>query len=183
MIIFVIGFIFISILGIILHFVYEKSGHNEVVGIFSAVNESTWEHIKIALTPAFVYSVVDGYFYGNNPNYFFAKLIGILSIIIIIPLIFYTYTKIAKKNILFIDISSFFITVFLSQFFTHKILLLDPITFDLKYISLILLFVVFGFYLLATMYPLQNQIFKDPITKKYGLEGHPEKEYNKGKKK
>lgn len=172
MIIFIIGFFFISILGTISHFLYEKSDHNKVVGIFSAVNESTWEHIKIALTPAFIYSLVDGYFYGDNPNYFFAKLVGIASIIIIIPLIFYTYTKIVKKNILIVDISTFFIAILLSEMFTYRILLLDPISYSLKYASLVLLFVIFGFYLLLTTYPIKNKLFKDPITKKYGVEGH-----------
>lgn len=48
-----IGFIVISIVGTLLHFLYEMSGHNKIVAIFAAVNESTWEHIKIALTPTF----------------------------------------------------------------------------------------------------------------------------------
>ena len=39
-------FIFISVLGVLLHFTYEWSGDNAVVGLFSAVNESTWEHLK-----------------------------------------------------------------------------------------------------------------------------------------
>ena len=44
----VIAIIFISVIGTLLHFMYEWSGHNKVVSLFAAVNESTWEHIKIA---------------------------------------------------------------------------------------------------------------------------------------
>lgn len=40
-------FIFISVLGVLLHFTYEWSGDTAVVGLFSAVNESTWEHLKL----------------------------------------------------------------------------------------------------------------------------------------
>lgn len=50
----IIGIIFISIIGTLLHFMYEFSGHNKIVSLFAAVNESTWEHIKIALTPTFI---------------------------------------------------------------------------------------------------------------------------------
>lgn len=175
MMVFILGFLFISILGILSHFLYDKSGHNKVVGVFSAVNESVWEHIKIALTPAFIYSLVDGYFYGENPNYFFAKLVGFASIIIIIPLIFYTYTKFTKKNIIIIDISTFFIAIFLSEFFTYKILFLEPIPYVLRYISLILIFIIFALYLLLTIYPIKIKLFKDPITEKYGIEGHGHK--------
>ncbi len=172
---FVIGFLFISIIGTVLHFVYDYSGHNKVVGIFSAVNESTWEHIKIALTPAFLYSIIDGYFYGYLPNYFPAKLVGILSIIIVIPLIFYTYKIFTKKNILVIDISSFFIAIFVSELLTYKILVAPDVPYAVSYLSLICLFILFAFYLLVTIFPLKNVIFKDPITKKYGIKGHPEK--------
>lgn len=102
--IFIIGFIFISILGSILHFTYELSGHNKYVSLFSAVNESTWEHIKIALTPYFLYSLVDGYYYLNMNNYFPSKLVGLLVIIITIPLLFYGYQIFTKKSILFVDL-------------------------------------------------------------------------------
>ena len=46
----IISVIIISIVGTLSHFLYDISNHNRIVGLFSAVNESTWEHIKIALT-------------------------------------------------------------------------------------------------------------------------------------
>ena len=51
-----ISIIIISLIGTISHFLYDISNHNKFVGLFSAVNESTWEHIKIALTPALLWS-------------------------------------------------------------------------------------------------------------------------------
>ena len=65
-----ISIIVISLVGTLLHFLYDISKHNKFVGIFAAVNESTWEHIKIALTPTFIWGLIDGYIYGVNPNYF-----------------------------------------------------------------------------------------------------------------
>ena len=41
------GIVFIIILGSILHFTFEWSGSQVVVGVFSAVNESVWEHFKL----------------------------------------------------------------------------------------------------------------------------------------
>lgn len=46
-------FLFISILGTLLHFTYEWSQNNAIVGLFSAVNESTWEHLKLLFFPMF----------------------------------------------------------------------------------------------------------------------------------
>lgn len=107
-----IGFIVISIVGTLLHFLYEISGHNKVVAIFAAVNESTWEHIKIALTPTFLWSLLDGFKYGASPNYFIAKSASLLVIVFLIPIIFYTYTAITKKAVLWFDITYFYVTIF-----------------------------------------------------------------------
>ena len=98
----VIAIIFISVIGTLLHFMYEWSGHNKVVSLFAAVNESTWEHIKIALTPTFIWTLYDGAVYGLNPNYFEAKALSILVIIfyICITIIFYTIKrKIINKRV------------------------------------------------------------------------------------
>lgn len=39
--------IFTFIFGTLLHFTYEWSNQNLVVSLFSAINESTWEHLKL----------------------------------------------------------------------------------------------------------------------------------------
>lgn len=41
-----ISILIISVIGTLLHFLYEISHHNKYVALFAAVNESTWEHIK-----------------------------------------------------------------------------------------------------------------------------------------
>ena len=44
----------IFVFGTAAHFMYDFLNHNKFVGLFCAVNESTWKHIKIALTPTIV---------------------------------------------------------------------------------------------------------------------------------
>ena len=39
--------IFCLILGTILHFTYEWFNYNVIVGLFSTINESVWEHLKL----------------------------------------------------------------------------------------------------------------------------------------
>ena len=58
---FIVGIIVICIIGTLLHFTYEWSHHKKIVALFSAVNESTWEHIKIAMTPTILWSIFYGY--------------------------------------------------------------------------------------------------------------------------
>ena len=164
--------IIISVVGTISHFLYDIFNHNKIIGLFTAVNESTWEHIKIGLTPTILYSLYDGYLYGNNPNYFLAKLCSLLVIIIVIPLIFYGQKIVFKKDITIINILSFYISIILSQFTFYFILNQEPVDYIYRYISCVGLFIIFGSYLLLTLLPLESFLFKDPITNKYGYEGH-----------
>lgn len=158
----------IILIGTFLHFLYEISNHNKIVALFAAVNESTWEHIKLALTPMFFLMIYDIFCYGNNPNYFIAKVTSILTVIILIPLLFYGYSRFFKSNLV-IDIGIFCISVIISQYLFYIIMKLESLPDWLKNISIILLFIIFGFYLLATLMPLKNELFKDPITDEYGI--------------
>lgn len=53
----VIGIIFVLITGSLAHFVYEWSGNNALAGLFTPVNESVWEHMKLVFFPMLLYSV------------------------------------------------------------------------------------------------------------------------------
>ncbi|MBQ3352810.1 hypothetical protein IJG89_00445 [Candidatus Saccharibacteria bacterium] len=166
------GFVVISLVGTLAHFLYDWTHHNKIIGLFTAVNESTWEHIKIALTPSLLWCLYDGFFYGLEPNYFLAKLMSLLVLVIFIPCVFYSYKKLVHHPILFVDISSFYIAIFLSQLTFYSILILNPISYIFQFISCFGLFVFFGCYMTLTLQPLKNFIFKDPITGKYGFRAH-----------
>ena len=168
-----IGMIVICVVGTLLHFTYEWSHHNKFVAIFSAVNESTWEHIKICMTPTILWSLYDGYVHGLNSNYFIGKSLCLLTIIIMIPILFYSYKAFTKKSILPIDVVCFYLTVICSQLVFNYFINIQPLPFIYTYLSIIVLFIEIGVYMFLTYQPQKNFIFEDPITHKYGLEGHP----------
>ena len=170
----IIATVIISLVGTLAHFLYDFSHHNKIIGLFTAVNESTWEHIKIALTPIILYSLYDGFVYGARPNYFLAKLVSLLVPVIFIPCIFYTYKSFAKKPILIIDILTFYTAVFLSQFVFKWLLDLPAVTYVFQYLACVGVFIFFGAYTLLTLMPLKMFIFKDPSSKKYGFRAHTE---------
>ncbi|MDH5450183.1 MAG: DUF6512 family protein, partial [Candidatus Bathyarchaeota archaeon] len=89
------GIVFIVIIGSMLHFTFELSGHQSVVGVFSAVNESVWEHLKLGFWPAFVWALFEySAIKKSTNNFFFAKTVGIYLIPIVIPILFYSYTAV-----------------------------------------------------------------------------------------
>ena len=178
---FYIGILLIFLTGASLHFVYEWSHHNKVVAIFAAVNESTWEHIKICMTPTILWSIYEICKYGYSGQFIFAKSMSLLVIILLIPILFYSYSFFTRKAILLVDIICFLITVICSQIVFNYIINLESVSIILVYIGYILLIIEFLLYLYLTYNPLKIFIFKDPITNKYGLDGHPCHHHHKHK--
>lgn len=168
----IISIIIISIIGTISHFLYNISGHNKFIGLFTAVNESTWEHIKIALTPTFLWGLVDGLVYGIDGNYFLAKFISLLVLLILIPLLFYGYQYILKKDIPVLNILIFYISIIISQLAFYYLIKMNEVKPIIKYLSCVGIFLIFGGYMIHTLLPGKTFLFKDPITNKYGYKGH-----------
>ncbi len=162
----------ITLIGSLLHFTYEWSHQNKIVAIFSAVNESTWEHIKLALSGIFCCMLVDIFFFGNNPNYWLARSMSFVVPVVVIPIIFYSYTKFTKHPILPVDISSFVVAAFLSSVVFVMILNAPAISFWGSLLSMLVSTVILAAYLLLTEFPLHNFLFEDPITHEYGFDAH-----------
>lgn len=161
--------IFTWILGTLLHFTYEWSDNNLLLAAFSAVSESTWEHLKLLFFPMLITTVI-GYFYigkNNISNFLCAKTIGIITSISFIVIFFYTYTGILGTNFAILDIGSFFAAVVLGEYVSKKIMNSDfKCNKALSIISLIILLLCF---IIFTYFPPKIGLFKDPITNSYGI--------------
>ena len=109
------GIIFTIVFGSLLHFFYDWSGKNAIVGLFSPINESVFEHLKLLYFPMLLW-IVPGYFiYGKkNRNYFLSSFIGLVCGLILTPVLFYLYTSYTKTSILPVDIGIFVISVAVS---------------------------------------------------------------------
>jgi len=166
------GIILIIIFGSMLHFTFEWSGNQPIVGVFSAVNESVWEHLKIAFSPTLVYAIFE-YRYLNKRanNFFFAKTIGICAITLIIPTIFYSYTFFAEENLI-IDILSFIFAIIVGQLISYELLAFRKLSKSLELISLVALVILALAFVVFTFYPPHIQLFQDPNTGEYGIINH-----------
>lgn len=109
------GLIFTSVLGTLSHFFYGWSGHNPGIALFSPVNESTWEHMKLIFFPVIAWSLfLPSVIRKSAPSLRWALLAGGLLGTWSVPVLFYTYSGILGKNIPFIDILIFYIAVLIS---------------------------------------------------------------------
>ncbi len=104
------GFLLTGALGTLLHFVYDWSGGSALAAAFSAVNESTWEHMKLLFFPLFLFSVAQVCVMGRNyPNFLAVRCVSILAGLALIPILFYTYTGVLGRDIDWVNIAVFFL--------------------------------------------------------------------------
>jgi hypothetical protein len=168
-----VGMLFIIMLGSILHFTFEWSGSNSMVGVFSAVNESVWEHLKLAFWPALLFAILEyRYLRKSTNNFLFAKTVGIYLMPIVITIVFYSYTAITQESVFVIDISTFIVAVIIGQLASYKLLTYRKLSENLDRIALASLIILGLAFVLFTFYPPQLPIFRDPITGEFGIFSH-----------
>ena len=116
-------FLIVGIFGTLWHFLYEWSGENMFIGMIAPVNESTWEHLKLLFFPVLIYSVIEYILWKDRPdNYISAAGIGLFCGMLAITAFFYTYTGILGFNIPALDISSYFIGLFVMLIIKSRII-------------------------------------------------------------
>lgn len=158
----IVSAIFVCILGTLLHFTYELSGENQLVALFSAINESVWEHLKLLFFPMLLSTIIGYFCIGKNTNNFLCgKALGIITSMLFIVIFFYTYTGIIGKSIVFVDIASFFVAVILGEYIAYKL-----ITKKFKCNNMIgigILVILLVCFVVFTYFPPNLGIFKDPL--------------------
>lgn len=164
----IINIIFTIILGTILHFTFGWSNKNLFVGAFSAINESTWEHLKLLFFPMLITTIFEYLYINKKPqNFLCARTIGILSAILFTTISFYTYTGILGTNYAIINILIFIISVIFGEYISYKIIISNSFCNNkIAIFTLIILFICFIFF---TYFPPKIGLFKDPISNKYSI--------------
>jgi len=165
-----IGALFIIIFGSLLHFTFDWFKNFWLVGIFSAVNESVWEHLKLAVIPAVVWLLIERRFIKIDlPNFTFAKVKGIFLMPILIIVIFYSYKALLGKNYLILDILTFVVAVLIGQLVSFWIMFWPPVKKNYNSIAVLLLILLVLSFVVFTFYSPRVFLFQDPISLGYGI--------------
>jgi len=165
------GYLFTAVVGTLLHFLFDWTGGNVLVALFSAVNESIWEHLKLLFYPMVAFAVAEYFAWGRDVESFWCiKLLGILLGLVLIPVTYYTYTGIFGFNADWLNIAIFFLAAGLVFWVETKLFergfacSLNP-KLAVLFIGLVaVLFAVF------TFKPPHIPLFQDPVTHTYGFQ-------------
>ena len=163
------GFIFTGLGGVLLHFLYDLSEQNPFAALFSAVNESTWEHMKLLFFPMALFALIQSRRFEETEAFWCIKLYGILTGLILIPVLFYTLNGVFGPTPDFINIGIFFIAAAASYFLEWKLFTRGNIRCTHSRIALLILALLAVLFALFTFYPPKIPLFCDPQTGTYGI--------------
>ena len=164
------GFVFVTILGTLLHFLFDWTGGNTAAALISAVNESIWEHCKLLFYPMFAFAWIEYLVWGKQqPHFWCVKLSGTLLGLTLIPVIYYTYSGIWGSSADWFNVTIFFLAA-AAAFWLETALFAKnpvyPVPDTLCLVGLLALSVVFT---VLTFFPPQIAFFRDPLTGTYGF--------------
>ena len=165
------GFLTVSVLGTLAHFCYEWSGRKLLVGAFCAVNESTWEHMKLLFFPVLLFTMVqlaaakerD----GAVPA---ARAVSVTAGLALIPALYYTYTGVWGRHVMWADIAIFYLAAALVFWLDTRLRRRQRLWKTWQQTAgLVWLWVLAFPFVWWTFRPPHIGIFLDPVTGGYGI--------------
>ncbi len=163
------GFAVTSLLGTLLHFLYDRTGGNPWAALVSGVNESTWEHMKLLFVPMLAFALVESRAFRDRADFWCIKRDGILLGLVLIPVLFYTYNGVIGRSPDWINIAIFFVSAAVAYLYEGRRLSGESRPCRSPRVALWTLFGIAALFVIFTFVTPALGVFRDPISGGYGL--------------
>lgn len=163
------GFAITSLVGTLLHFLYEWTEEFVLIAPFSGVNESTWEHMKLLFWPMFLFAIFQSFFFPDRKEFWCVKLKGTLLGLGLIPVLFYTYNGVIGTSPDWINIAFFFISAALAYIYETRQFNNVPTRCKYPKFAFITLCAIALLFIIFTFLTPKIGLFQDPLTGTYGI--------------
>ena len=163
------GFAFTSLIGTLLHFLYDWLGNTAWIAPFSGVNESTWEHMKLLFWPMLIFAIVQSFFFKDYQSFWCIKLRGVLTGLGLIPILFYTYNGVIGRSPDWINIAIFFVAAAAAHLYEARLFKQENLRCKHPKIACAALCAIALAFIVCTFKTPQISIFRDPLTGTYGI--------------
>ena len=162
-------FVFTAVAGTLLHFLFDWTGGSGAPALVSAVNKSIWEHLKLLFYPCVLFAAVEYFTWGRNAEAFWCvKLTGSLSGLVLIPVVYYTYTGILGVNADWFNITLFFLAAGFAFYLEAKLFGRGCACRLPEGVALGVLLLIAAVFTVFTFLPPRIPFFQDPATGSYG---------------
>lgn len=140
--------VFVVLLGlaVIFHYLYDWTDLR-IISYFVPINESIWEHLKLAFYPGIFVLIIELFIVNNKKRLFISSMIALVLEMVFIIISYYTITGIIGRNIDAINIILMIIGIILYLYFRlffYKIGLSDNLFLGFMiFIVLNMMFIIF----------------------------------------
>lgn len=170
----ILGAIIIFFLSALFHFLYNITGRTVVAAIFFPVNESVFEHLKLALYPTLIYWLITFFIFKNNYKLRFSKWFAGMTFSIFVCMLYilsqyYIINYALNMSSLILDILSIFIGLFLGQTLGCHIYNRCTESTGILIFCIILVLLIVIFFANLTFYPPKLPLFLDNPSGTYGI--------------
>lgn len=160
--------------GFFMHFIYEWSGNSAAAGIFTPVNESVWEHLKLTFWPMLIWWIAGYTAFGKKNNisqnqWFSSCTAAELICPLTVVCFYYTYTGAFGIEWLLLDIFSLLAGLAAAQGLALHIYKYTRLPWCCLYISAAILVLLAAAFAVFTFAPPHLPLFLDSATGKYGI--------------
>lgn len=161
----------IVLAGTLLHFAYIWSGRRQIVAAFTPVNESVWEHLKMAYWPVLLYTGVMFVTRHPSASLLSAAALGFLTMAALMLGLFYLTIRVIPqaedRRRLIADGTIFVVAVAAGQLLSY--LLLGRV--DTGTVTGLILLLAPGVVLAVTTFvPPRLPLFQDQLNGTYGVQ-------------
>lgn len=157
----------ISVIGSIMHFVYEWSGGLAFIGVIAPVNESVWEHLKLLFWPVLIWWTA-GYLSMKKKadlsasQWFCSVTTGLYAGPLFIAAFYYFYTEAFGIHSLCLDILSFILGVAVAQLLSLHVYRYAKTSKPAPVCAGIAIILFGAAFIIFTFYPPEIPLFLDP---------------------
>lgn len=167
----IVGFLTTAAVGTLLQFLYRWTGGSTFAAAFSAVNESTWEHMKMLYVPYFVFTMVEFTALGEPfRNFFAVKSVSALAGLATIPTLFYTLGGMFGELPAWVNMAIFYVAAAAMYLLSCRLLTRFALRGTaLQLTGFALLWALMFAFLYFTYRPPHLPLFRDPVGGGYGI--------------
>lgn len=157
-----------------LHFLFDWTGKNLIAGLFTPVNESPWEHLKLTFWPILIWWIIGYLLYGRKSEKAFPRAAVSCAVAEVVCMLFivafyYTYTGAFGIESLILDIASLLLgLVFAVLLAVHVYVYSNPSGAGAA-VSVAIILAMAAAFIVFTFAPPHIPLFMDPSTGTYGI--------------
>ncbi|WP_422484703.1 DUF6512 family protein [Gudongella sp. DL1XJH-153] len=163
------GLVLLILMGLAFHELYKATGIT-FLGIISPVNESKWEHWKMAFFPMLIIGGIEYFLLGlRGNNYLFALAAGAAVFLIVTFGGIEIYEMIFAKAHIVVHVVSFLLGALAGQITRYYVMSQTRPSLMLLIAGITVIGLMFSIFFRFTFNPPMHDYFRDSITGSYGI--------------